>query len=555
MKGIFMKTALHFLVLLAFFLGCAPKQNVEVAVPLYSGLDTFQRTINTTSKEAQQYFDQGFSLYFGFNHEAAIASFQQAVAFDSTAPMPRWGQALSFGPNINNPLMDSAASRNAWDALQMAIRLADNGTPVERDLIDALRVRYAWPPPEDRKHLDTAYAMAMRKVYAKYPKDVDVAALTAESLMNLRPWDLWTPSGQPQPETMEIVGIIEKGLAQVPDHPGLCHFYIHTVEASPEPGKALEAANRLRNRVPGGGHLVHMPSHIDIRLGHYENAIVANEKGIIADTTWVKAGGFYTFYRIHNYHFLAYASMFDGQKAKAMKAARDMVEQAPLELVRAYADYLEAFLAVPIHVMVRFGLWEEILAEPKPPEDLISAVAFWHYGRTVAYAAMGKVKEASEEFAAMKKAYDAVPESRLLANNPLRTVIEVGLPLAEGELEYRKGNYKKAFDLIRLAVMRDDSLRYDEPWGWMMPVRHALGALLLEQNMIDEAEAVYRKDLELHPNNGWALKGLAECLHKKEQHAEAMKTDSLFALSWKRSDITLMASCFCRTGNLEEKTH
>lgn len=533
---------------LCFLFGCTPRASVVPTVPLHEGLNTFHRDIATDSKEAQQYFDQGFTLYFGFNHEAAIASFAQAVAFDSACAMAWWGQALSFGPNINNPLMDSAASKAAWDALQEAVKRAADATPVEQALIAALRTRYAWPPPEDRKHLDTAYANAMRDVRSKHGSDPDVAALTAESLMNLRPWDLWTPDGKPQPETMELLSTIEKGLAIAPDHPGLCHFYIHSMEASPTPEKAMPQADLLRNRVPGGGHLVHMPSHIDIRTGHYANSITANQKGIIADTTWVKAGGFYTFYRAHNYHFLAYSAMFDGQKALAMKAARDMVEQLPLKIVRAFPDYLDGFLGVPIHVMVRFGMWEELLAEPEPSEEFPAAVAFRHYGRTVALAALGRVKEADAELSMLRKAYDRTPESRVLGNNSVRTVLQIGLPLAEGEIEYRRGRYERAFALLRLAVDRNDSLRYDEPWGWMMPPRHSLGALLLEQKRVEEAEAVYRKDLAMHPNNGWALKGLSECLHVTGRHEDAMKTDTRFADVWKRSDIALKASCFCRTG-------
>ena len=375
----------------------------------------------------------------------------------------------------------------------------------------------------------------------------DAGTLCADALLNLRPWDLWLPDGSPQPETPEIMATLEAVLRMLPDHPGATHFYIHTVEASPRPELAAAAADVLRDRIPGVGHLLHMPSHIDIRTGKYDAAVRANERAIAVDSTWADQGGFLALYRAHNYHFLAYAAMFDGRRELARTAARDMVDNIPLELVRAYIDFLDGFIAVPTHVMVRFGMWEELLARTAPPEDLIATRAFWHYGRTVAHAALGQVEEAAAEFALLQEAYDAVPESRLIGNNTARAVLEVGLPMAEGELGYRRGNHRKAFALLREAVRRDDTLIYDEPWGWMMPVRQSLGALLLEQGRLKEAEEVYRADLQRHPDNGWALKGLAECLHRTGRHHEAEQTDMAFRASWERSDIVIRSSCFCRT--------
>jgi len=382
---------------IAFLLtGCGKQESAE-RYPLRQDLAHYHREITTQSREAQNYFDQGLVLLYGFNHDAAIASFRQALELDSTCAMAWWGQAYAAGPNINNPFLDSAAARFAWETVRQAARLAPRASVMEQDLIGALTLRYAWPQPEDRQELNLAYADSMRRVWQKYPEDVDLGALFSDALLNLRPWDLWTPDGKPQPETPEIVETLERVLTLVPDHPGACHFYIHTVEASSDPGRALEAANNLRSRVPGAGHLVHMPSHIDIRLGHYANAMRANQKAIDADSLWIDQGGFYTLYRAHNYHFLAYASMFDGQREVALKAAREMVRQVPMELVRAYPDFLDGFISAPIHVMVRFGMWEEILAEPRPPSDLIATTAFWHYGRTVAFATLGQVDEAARE--------------------------------------------------------------------------------------------------------------------------------------------------------------
>ncbi len=530
--------------LFIFITACSPKK-IAHELPLYDNLATYPFKVTTASSAAQQYFDQGFALYYGFNHEGAIASFQEALKEDSTLAMAWWGQAISAGPNINNPYMDSAASKAAFDAVQMSLALKSTASETEQDLINALSSRYAWPPPEDRKALDVAYADAMREVWKKHPENIDVGALFVDAMMNLRPWDLWTKDGKPQPETPEIVSTLEHLLKMDPRHPGACHFYIHTMEASPFPDKALAAADSLRYRIPGAGHLVHMPSHIYIRTGRYDEAVQANQRGIEADHPWVERGGFYTMYRAHNYHFLAYAAMFDGRQEIAVKAARDMIEQVPIELVRQFPDFIDGFLAIPTHVMVRFGLWDDMLKEPKPPDDLFVTMAFWRYGRTVAYSALGRVDEAKAELDSLRLAVAAVPESRLIGNNAASTVLQIGLLMSEGEYEYRRGNYDRAFKLLGQAVEKDDALRYDEPWGWMMPVRHSLAALLVDQGKFKEAELVYKKDLELHPGNGWSLKGLSMCQHSTNRHEEAAATDALFKKAWARSDIALKASCFC----------
>jgi tetratricopeptide (TPR) repeat protein len=446
--------------------------------------------------------------------------------------------------------MDEAASKSAHDAVQHAVRLADGASAVNRELIRALAKRYVWPPPADRKALDVAYADAMRVVWKAHPNDPDVGALFAEATLDLRPWDQWTPDGKPQPGTEEIIATLEAVLARSPNHVGANHYYVHTMEASPHPERALTVADRLGSLVPGAGHLVHMPAHIYIRTGRYDQAIQANQRAIQVDLKYVQRagrGGFYTIYRAHNYHFLAYAAMFDGQRRVALQAARDMIGEVPLEFVRQMPDFSDAFLALPVHVMVRFGLWDDILKEPEPPKDLFATTAFWRYGRTVALSALGRVDEAGKEFDAFKAAEKAVPETRLNGNNPVSVVLEVARYMAEGELEYRRGHVDRAFDLLREAVRRDDALRYDEPWGWLQPVRHSLGALLLEQGQVTEAEAVYREDLRLHPGNGWSLRGLAECLHRSGRHQEAAATDLLFQKAWARSDIPLRVSCFCRT--------
>ena len=522
----------------------------EDQVALRDDLSTYHRAVSTKSPEAQKYFDQGLTLYWGYNHVAAIQSFQRAQELDPKLAMAYWGEAISLGPNINVPMyLEDEQAKGAYEALQMAKKLSKKASPVERALIQALEARYTYPKPEDLMPLNIAYANAMREVWRDYPNDPDVGALYADAMMNLRPWDLWKPSGEPQPGTPEIMSTIEKVFGMVPDHPGACHFYIHTCEASPFPQIALPAADRLRNRVPGAGHLVHMPAHIDVRLGHYDDANKANQRAIAIDNEWTKdIQGVYTVYRAHNYHFLAWGAMFEGQQEAAMKAARDVTTEIPAEMVRALPDFLEAFMAIPTHVLVRFGQWEKLLEEPRPPEDYLCTTAMWHYGRTVALAALNRAPEAEKELALFKQAYEAVPESRIMGRNTVREILQIGLPMAEGEVEYRKGNYDQAFALLRTAVERDDALKYDEPWGWMMPTRHALGALLLEQGRYADAEIVYRDDLRQHPNNGWALNGLAEVLRLTDRPLEAKQTEEQFAASWGRSDIKINASCFCRGG-------
>lgn len=525
----------------------------DTAPALDADLGVWSRTVTTDSPEAQRYFDQGLVLTYAFNHEEALRNFLAAAEADPAFAMAQWGIAYVHGLHINNPVMDEEASRAAYEAVTRARELAQvSASAVERALIAALVERYAWPAPEDRTPLDLAYAEAMREVHAAFPADADVGALFAESLMDLRPWDLWTPDGVMQPGTDEIIALLEGLLAANPDHPAANHFYIHTMEASPQPERARAAADRLRGMVPDASHLVHMPAHIDIRLGDYDAAVKANQRAVEADKLLLAQGGgqgFYALYRAHNYHFLAYAAMFDGRREVAMQAGRDMVASLPVELVRAYPDFLDAFVEVPIHVMVRFGLWEEVLAEPVPPADLQMSRATWHYGRTMALSALGRVDEAAAEFGYLQHACAAVPESRTMGNNPASTVLAVGLLLAEGELEYRRGNHDRAFTLLREAVVLDDELRYDEPWGWMQPVRHALGALLLEQGRLAEAESVYREDLARHPGNGWALLGLQECLRRSERLAEADTTAKAARAAFARADVVAASSCYCRTGD------
>lgn len=534
---------------LALVASCAAPALSIPSAP-WPGVVGHARTITTTSADAQSWFDQGLLWCYGFNHEEATRCFERAAALDPDCAMAYWGIAYAHGPNINNAAMDDARSKAAFDALQEARERMANASPVERDLIDALSKRYVWPAPADRASLDQAYSDAMRKVFAQYPQDADVGALSAEAMLDLRPWDQWTKAGEPQPGTLEAIATIDRVLAFAPDHPQANHLNIHAREASRKPELALASANRLGALVPGAGHLVHMPSHIYVRLGMYPEAIASNARAIDVDQTYVEretGGGIYSIYRAHNYHFLVYAAMFDGQSALALERARAMSADLERNAEPELRPILDGFFSAPLHVLVRFGRWDDILAESEPASDLPMTAAVRHYARGLALAVLGRVDEADAERTAFDAAFEKVGADASFGNNKMRTVLEVGRAMLAGEVEYRRGNYDQAFEHLRDAVRRDEELKYDEPWGWMQPAAHALGALLLDQGRVEDAEAVYRRDLERHRGNGWALHGLAECLERKGDAAGAEAARTQFAAAWKRADVTIRASCFCRT--------
>jgi tetratricopeptide (TPR) repeat protein len=466
--------------------------------------------------------------------------------------MALWGMSYAWGANINNMEIVPQQIAKADLAVRLARLQAEDASEAERDLIQALATRYAVPVPEDRGPLNKAYADAMRGVYAKHRDDPTVAGLFAESLMNLQPWKNWTPEGEPGTYTQEIVSVLEHALELAPDHPFLCHLYIHAMEASPTPEKALPYANRLRNAMPGVGHLVHMPSHIDVLVGDYAAAVTANQKAIVADSEFLRREGvdnFYTLYRMHNYHFVVYGAMFAGQKETALRAARELVRQAPEEVVRKQADMLDGFMPMPLHVLLRFGAWEEILKEPEPPDYLPMSRAMRHYARAVAYAATGRVEEAAREQALFDTAQQKVPETSKLFQNTSRDILTVAEAMIEGEIAYRKGAFEESFEYLREAVRRDDALNYDEPWGWMQPARHALGALLLERGELIEAEAVYRADLQRHPKNVWALHGLTESLERQGKAQDASEYRTQFEALAKQADVKVDRSCYCRVAD------
>jgi tetratricopeptide (TPR) repeat protein len=516
--------------------------------PLFANLGHYSRKVSTTSPAAQHYFDQGLIFLYGFNHDEAIRSFEAAAAADPRCAMAYWGIAAANGPHINNPNVDEAHAKAAWRALTKARELAPSASPVEQALIEAFGKRYADPQPSDRKPLDKAYAEAMQKVWSGHPDDADVGALTAEALMDLRPWDQWTPGGKPQPGTEKVLAILDAVLAKSPKHPLADHLMIHALEASHHPERADAAADRLRDLTPAIGHLVHMPSHIDVRRGRWQEAVVANEKAISADNVYyatVPHQGFYRLYMAHNHHMLAYAAMMQGQSLKANATIKEFLAGIPEQALKEQAAMIDGFLALPYELHLRFGRWDEMLAEPKPHDDFPLATAFWHYGRGVSFAAKGSVDAARAEQREFQAAVKRVPDEATFSKNPAAALFGVAAKMLEGEILFREGKTDEAIAALRASAEREDKLRYAEPPAWIQPVRHALGAALLETGRYADAEQVYRDDLARYPNNGWSLYGLSRALKLQGKNAEALTVKLQFDKAWEHADVKLASSCFC----------
>jgi len=523
-------------------------EETPTSVPLYSGLGSHGRLIATSSDEAQKYFNQGLCFLFAFNHDEAIRSFRQAAEKDPQCAMAWWGIAVANGPNINNPVVSLEQSRDAWDALTKARLAATSANAIDRALIDAVGQRYKNPQPDDRRPLDEAYASAMRQVWKAHPTDADVGALFAESLMDLRPWDLWTSTGEPQPGTHEIIATLEAVLTQAPNHPLGLHLYIHALEASSVPEKAIAPADRLRDLQPGLGHLVHMPSHIDVRTGRWAEAVTANSKAIAADRLYHEQSpkqGFYRIYMAHNFHMLAFAAMMRGQSKLAITTINDMVQEMPLEWRKENAPFADGFTAMPIEVLVRFGKWDEVLAVQQPADYLPFSRALWHSSRGVAFAAKGDVARAREEQRAFRTARTLVPQEARVGNNSAADVLAVAEHLLAGEILVNAGQAEAGLVQLRDGVKREDQLKYSEPPDWIHPVRHALGATLLSLRRATEAESVYRDDLVRLPENGWALFGLSRSLELQGKKPEAAMIQARFKSVWKEADIKITTSCFC----------
>lgn len=537
---------------LALVAGCgsAPTSGTAGARPAvwFDTLGSYSRKVTTSSPDAQRWFDQGLTWLYAFNHDAAERAFEEAARLDPSCAMAYWGVAMANGPHINKPGIEPEKEKAAFAAARRARELASVGsaTPVEIDLIAAVQTRYS-DPPGDRAAHDAAYAEAMRRVWHDHAGDTDAGTFFAESLMDLRPWDLWTNDAQPQPGTLELVATLQAVLEKKPDHPGACHFLIHALEASPHPEQAVAAADRLRALVPGAGHLVHMPGHIDLRLGRYADAAAANERAIEADRVYVERTeppGFYAAYIMHNHGFLSYTAMMEGRSEVAIREARASVDAVPEAFRKEAAAMVDAYLAIPWHALVRFGKWEEILAEPEPAAYLPICRATRHYARGVALANLGRLDEARAEAASFEVVAATVPGDAPAGNSKAGNVLAVARNMLAGEIAYRAGRADDAFAELRAAVKSEDSLRYNEPPDWMMHARHALGALLLKSGRAAEAEAVYGDDLKRHPENAWSLAGLAACLRARGS-ADAGAAEERAKKAAARADCVVDTSCFC----------
>jgi len=511
---------------------------------LFDGLGKHGRRVSTDSPLAQTYFDQGLAFLYAFNHDEARRAFAEASRLDPGCAMCAWGEAIANGPHINFPMLPDDAAKAAHEAMQRAV--SGRAAGAETALIAAARKRYAWPQPKDRRPLDEAFAAAMREAFRAHPGDADVGALFAEALMDLRPWDLWTAEGKPQPGTEEVVATLEAVLAQAPDHPLALHLYIHAVEASPHPEKADAAAERLRELTPGLGHLVHMPTHIDVRRGRWEKAVESNARAIESDRRYRERRaqqGFYRLYMAHNHHMLAFGAMMSGRSELAMRSIREMIAAIPESAAKENAAFLDGFFGMPFEVLMRFGRWDEILAEPEPPGYLPIARALRLYGRAVAQAAKGNVEAARAEQQAFLVARAKVAADASFGNNSAADLLGVAERFAAGEILYREGRHDEAFAALREAAAREDKLRYDEPPDWIQPVRHALGAALLASGKAKEAEAIYREDLARLPENVWSLHGLAASLRAQQQ--DAAEVEARLAAASRLADMKLTSSCAC----------
>ncbi|MGV3485979.1 MAG: tetratricopeptide repeat protein [Planctomycetaceae bacterium] len=521
----------------------------------FEGLGQHRRSISTRSPEAQTLFNQGLAFLYSFNHDESIRSFRAAAAHDPQCAAIHWAIALANGPHINFPFVDPEHAAAAGEAMTLAKRFAETASPVERDLIDALAARYANPQPEDRRPLDVAYAEAMRKVWKRYPHDPDVGAMFAESLMDLWPWDLWTADGQMKDDTSEILQTLEKVFGLQADHPLALHLYVHALEGSPYPERAALAADRLRDLQPGLGHMVHMPSHIDVRLGQWQRAIDANEKAIKADAVYRGLSpeqNFFRNYMAHNHHMLAFAAMMLGQEQRSTDAINQMLKEIPEDWLEKNAIFADGMFAMPFEVHIRFGRWNEILAEPEPPAILPIARAFRHFARGVAYAALNKLPQSRSEQQLFLEAKQSLPKEAMFVMNPAEHVLAVAASVLEGEILYREGQVDQAIAALEQAVRSEEQLRYIEPPDWIQPVRHVLGATLMDAKRYAEAEQVYRADLQRHPNNGWSLHGLATSLKEQGKADAAAAVFSQFSEAWKHADTELSSSCFCLPGRQPE---
>lgn len=538
-----MKRAFLFVAFLVCYNLAFAQQPASSPVALMNGLGDLHHAVSTRNPEAQKFFDQGLRLIYAFNHDEAARSFQHAAELDPTMAMAYWGIAEAVGPNYNDP-SNGPRRQQAYEAIQKARQLSANSPAQERAYIDAMAQRYSNDPHADLRQLAVNYANAMREVARKYPDDLDASVLFAESLMNLHPWDLWKADGTPQENTVEIVSVLESVMRRDPHHMGAVHYYIHAVEASPNPDRALAGAQRLGSLAPAAGHLVHMPAHVYIRTGYYQDSIQTNQKAAAADRAFIQAtnaqGIYPMMYYSHNLHFIAISAGMTGQYKEAWEAAQQLALNVRPHLKEMPSA--EAFVTVPIAVQVRFQRWDDILQAPQPDPSMKILTSFWHFGRGMAFANTGKRQQAEAEHRELAAIQAATPADAIFSmpfNNKARSILSIASDVLAARIACARKDHAAEVRLLRDAVATEDSLNYNEPPDWPFPVRESLGAALLEAGQPQEAEKVFRADLEKHPRNPRSLFGLQEALKSQGRAYEAGIVERQFQEAWKQAEVQL----------------
>lgn len=524
-----------------------PAQADQPIAPRLEGLGDYQFPVTTTNPDSQFFFNQGLNLTYAFNHSEALRAFKEAVRLDPNNAMAYWGWALVLGPNLNLPMAQDVVSQ-AYGAIQKAVALKDTVSEKEQAFIDALAQRYVESAEEDRTALDQAYAEAMKALVDRYPDDLDAATLYAASLMNLSPWDYWNLDGSPKQNTVEVLNALESVIEREPRHAGALHYYIHTVEAR-HPERAEKYADILGGLMPGAGHLVHMPSHIYMRVGRFADSYETNKRAVAADENYItqcRAQGIYPLnYYPHNIHFMAWSAMVLGRPADALDAARKIVDKVPKDLSankNVWALY-ETFLSQPIFVMARFGMWDKMLSEPKPDADSRFMVGIWHYGRALAYIHTDKIAEARQELRPLTDAREDMGQiEHYVGFSTARNLLTIAEEVVRGEIAYAEGYTLEGLAHLERAVRLEDGLLYNEPPDWYFPVRQFLGAMLLDAGRPGEAEVVYAADLRKNPENGYSLFGLYTSLTEQGKEKDATAIKGRFDKIWANATHQLTSS-------------
>lgn len=529
--------------------GSAPAPEGKPLAPVLTGMGSIDFPVSARRAEAQQFFNQGLALVYAFNHDEAARAFREAARQDPECAMAYWGLALALAPNINDPVPSPEREQEAFEAITKAKELAPKASPSDRDMIAALAERFSPAQGKDRYELNKKYAAAMKAVAAKYPASVDAQALYADAVMNTMPWDYWSKDATPREGIPEIIQLVEESLRRWPDHTGLNHLYIHLVEASNAPEKALASAERLASLAPSAGHLVHMPAHIFVRVGRYADSAATNAAALKADDSYLtqcRMQGLYpAMYHPHNWHFLVVSDMMLGDAQGALEAARRMsakVHHQPMKQ-KEFA-VIQYWYGYPVAVMARFGMWDDILKEPQPDPQLLWTTAAWHFARGLAFTGKNRLAEAKAELARLNAIATDPEFSGMMVSpyNSMKTLATIGAEVLEGEMAARQKNYAAAISHLERAVRLEDSLTYNEPPDWYFPVRHSLGSVLLEAGRPAEAEAVYWEDLRRNPSNGWALFGLWKSLEAQSKADRAAEAEKRFRKAWEKSGVSLRSS-------------